>query len=304
LLVDSADRRQFASPTYIGAEEDLPGFGVPAQPQNDFTIQKRQTFVSGFFNRIALTEVRIPFCAPNVNPRNNKVIVSTGSPVANYTITIPTGYYTPTELATELDAQLTADISGGGQTWAVAYDDQGAAFSIISNQAFSLIPYAYDTPAQTLKGLYFMMNFGANTNGTTLLGNPYPPMQYTNYIDICSRTLTQYQNVKDNSTRENQTPAVVARVYLNNFINENLGDGDTSAKLTWPGCRPQMVHRIYNVPKYSSWNPGAFVDQVDIQLRDDAGNLLYYADSQTPNVDDGGVYNSNDFQLTFHCSEN
>jgi hypothetical protein len=74
-----------------------------------------------------------------------------------------------------------------------------------------------------------------------------------------------------------------------------------------------VIQRIYNVPKYSSWNPGAFIDQIDIQLRDDAGNLLYipYTSELTENQIDplpgqellGPTYNANQFQLTCHASE-
>jgi hypothetical protein len=287
LLIDSFDRHQGPDP--FDVLQDL------TQPINNFVIQKRQPFISGFFNRIAVIEYRFPFGTPNINIRNNIIVVD---PAAGpqVEITIPEGFYTPDELAAELDTQLTATIAG--QTWAVVYDEELGTFSVTSNANFFFLPYQYPTAQQSLKGLYHMMNFGSlQAPALVQTSLPFPQMQYTSYIDVCSRQLTQYQQVKDNSTRDNQSGGVLARIYLNTMANENLGDGGTSAKLTWPGCRPQMVYRFVNVPKYVAWSPGSFIDQIDIQLFDDAGNPLYYGSNNAINT-------ANDFQLSLHCSEN
>jgi hypothetical protein len=287
LLVDSFDRHQGPNASDVLLDS--------TQSINNFVIQKRQPFISGFFNRIALIEYRFPFGTPNINVRNNKIIVLDVS-TTEYTITIPEGFYTPDELATQLDTQLTLAIPT--QTWVVVYDEELGTFSVTSNADFQMLPFDYPTAQQELKGLYHMMNFGSlQVPALTQVSQPFPNMQYTSYIDVCSRQLTQYQQVKDNSTRDNQSPGVVARIYLNTMANENVGDGGTSAKLTWPGCRPQMVYRFVNVPKYVAWSPGAYIDQIDIQLFDDAGNPLYYGS-------DSAISTSNDFQLSFHCSEN
>ena len=287
LMVDSFDRNQ--GPNYTDTTL------TNVQPLNTFVIQKRQTFVSGFFNRIALTEVRFPFVSPNINPLNNKIIFNDSAATA-HTITIPVGFYTPDELAAELDSQLTAAIVG--QTWAVVYNDETANFSITSNANFQVFPFQYPSSTRTLKGLYYMMGFYAAAPALAFATLPGPNMQYTAYVDICSRALTQFQQVKDNSTRENQAPGVLCRLYLNNFTNECLGDGSTGAKLTWPGCRQALVHRLFPVPKQSAWQPGQFVDAVDISLYDDAGDPLYYPDGT------GGKLCPADFQLSFELSEN
>ena len=287
LMVDSFDRNQGAQYT----DTTL----VNIQPLNNFTIQKRQTFISGFFNRIALTEVRFPFASPNINPLNNSIRFY-DSTATEHVITIPIGFYTPDELAAELDTQLTAAIPG--QTWAVTYNEETCNFTVTSNANFSVAPFQYPSSARTLKGLFYMMGFTGAVPALTTSTIPGPNMQYTQYVDICSRALTQFQQVKDNSTRENQAPGIVCRLYLNNFTNECLGDGNTGAKLTWPGCRMAMVHRLFPVPKQSAWHPGQFVDAIDISLYDDAGEPLYYPDTA------GGKICPCDFQLTFELSEN
>lgn len=302
LLVDSADRAQVSE---LNSLDLIPDF---TQPINDFIIQKRQPFVSGYFNRLAVTECRFEYNSPNVNPRNNKLCVSG---VTEEVITIPTNFYTPDELATAVQFALTATIPG--QTWSVIYDDANQCFSIVSNQAFAIVPQfpppeapLYPTLTQLRRSLFYMMGFTKVNEEFefTQVGNKFPSMCYTRYIDVCSRQLTQYQKVKDNSTRENQTPAVLLRIYLGNYTVDGLGDGGDSAKETWPGCRPCVIQRIMNVPKYSSWSPGQFIDQIDIQLRDDAGNLLYIPyNGDDDNELLGPVQSANQFQMTIHCSE-
>jgi hypothetical protein len=312
LLIDSADRSQVSTVSAIGTNNLPAGF---TQPLNDFTIQKRQAFVSGFFHRIGVVEARFEFNSPNVNARNNKIVVRTGgplpTPIVSYTITVPEGFYTPDGLAAELQAQLIAQIASS--TWTVVYDSDTFTFTItnvsLSGSAteFFLAPFAYGTQAQILKGLFYIMGFslgnGAVASGVfTQISTPFPSMCYTRYIDICSRQLTQYQKAKDNSTRENQVPAVLCRLYLSNYSSEGVGDGDSTARQLWPGCAPAVIYRYFNVPKMSNWSSGAFVDQIDIELRDDAGNLLYIPGQSTDEVENA-TYSPNNFQITLQLSE-
>ena len=284
--IDSFDRNQ---------PVDVSGALVgKIQPINNFVIQKGQTFMSGFFNRIGVTEIRFPYGVPNVNARNNNILFEDSAAVV-HTITIDEGFYTPVELAAALQAQLVADIAG--QTWTVAYTDTTSTFTITSNANFAVYPFPYSNPRRTLKGLFHMLNGQTSLPALTWTTSPMPNMQYTAYVDICSRTLTQMQPTKDNSTRETQSPGLITRLYLNNYSSEGVGDGDTSAVIYWPGCRPALVYRLFNVPKMSAWQPGQFIDQVDIQLYDDVGELLYYGEPG------GAQYSNNDFQITFQVSE-
>jgi hypothetical protein len=300
LLIDSQDRYQTST---VEAFYDN-WFQSADQPLNDFTIFKRQPFLSGYFHRIAVAEVRFEYCSPNINIRNNK-IKFLDSAAAEHDIEVPQGFYTPSELADALELEL--DDAIPGQTWTVSYEN--SHFKIVSDEEFQILPFDYDDPQQIVKGLYFMMNWNINNTApdTSQIAMDFPSLTYTKYIDICSRQLTQYQKVKDNSTRENQTPAVLCRLYLGNYTSEGL-PVSSGQETTWPGARPCVIQRIMNVPKYSMWNPGQFIDQIDIQLRDDAGNLLfipYNAVGETnAGTELGGARtNQCSFQLTLHCSE-
>ena len=300
LFIDSSERTQISS---LGKDQSLTAFltTYPVQALNQFTIQKRQSFLSGYFTRLAVTEVRFEYNSPNVNKRNNLIVFFDDNDDP-YVIEVPEGFYTPDELATALQTQLTADIPG--QTWTVTFT--GDFFQITSDADFTIYPSEFSTIDQTLRGLFFMMGFDVTLTSdadTTQQGSLFPSMAYTRYIDICSRSLTQYQKVKDNSTRENQTPAVLCRIYIGNYSSEGLGDGGSTATLYYPGCRPAVIQRIFNVPKYASWNPGAFIDQIDIELRDDVGNLLYIPGDPNRSEELNAVRSNNQFQLTLLASE-
>lgn len=304
LLLDSEDRDQRSTfdPIFVNPAQW-------PQPLNDFVIQKRQPFVTGYFHRIGATEFRMEFNSPNVNERNNKIELAVPAGDPSVTITVPEGFYTPVELAAALETVIVAAFPG--EFFEVTYDDTKASFKIDNpgGQEFQLLPYEYSTPQQTQRGLYFLMNWGdgvsywPDSTSTQQWGLPNPSMCYTRYIDVCSSKLTQYQLVKDNSTRESQSPTVVLRVYLGNYTSEGVGDGDTSATLSWPGCRPCVIHRLYTTPKYSMWSPGQYIDNIDLQLRDDAGNLLLVPGDNIDAGDDLFNYASNSYQLTVHCSE-
>lgn len=322
ILIDSSDRIQQADIDQALAEP-LVAFPDYSQPINNFVIQKRQPFLTGFFTRIAVTEVRFEYNAPNVNARNNqmRILIDNDDPDPNtwtqYTITIPEAFYTPDELASEMTTQLNNTIPGPN-TWSCVYDSQSCAFRIQQDDQdfrFVIAPFLYPNFNQRIRSLPYMMGF-SSVNGYLFssdvqYGSPFPSMVYTRYIDICSRQLTQYQKAKDNSTRDNQSPGVLLRLYLTGPA-QMLGAGDTTAEQVWVGCRPCVLHRLFPAPKYCSWSPQAFVDQIDIQLFDDAGNPLYIAPTTNPNIvfpsesekeRESAMSNPNQFQLTVHCSE-
>ena len=310
LLIDSQDRDQRATAQLATV---LPQYWP--QPLNNFNVQKRQPFVSGYFHRIGTTEVKFEYNTPNINERNNKIEVAVPAGGAATTITIPPSFYTPTELAGALQTALVAAFPG--EAFTVSFEAELSSFRIDNTGGandFQLLPFEYDTIDRTKRGLYFLMNWGDGVGywpqsaADDQYGLPEPSMTYTRYIDVCSSKLTQYQLVKDNGTRENTTPAILLRLYIGNYCNEAVGDGDTSAQFDWPGCRPCMIHRLYTTPKYSMWNPGQYIDNIDIELRDDAGELLLVPGDYVQAVDDLGNnvqyhFASNEFQLTVHCSE-
>lgn len=336
LLIDSRDRIQNATqqtePFIVAAAQN--------QPLNDFVIQKRQPIVTGYFTTLAVSEVRMPYISPNVNPYNNEFnlirreLDASGMPstiLFSSVINATTDFYTPTELQAHIQTIMNdADTDG---EYTVTFNDKG--YFLIKSEAedvldptnnvssFAVIPsYTQSrggfTSVMNLaslynpKGNFSTVNIDNFQYSDGILGNWYPKMCYTDYIDVCSRQLTQYQSAKDNSTRDNQDPAILCRIYTGDDSHQNFGLGDTTANIFWPGCTTGQINKQFTNPKYFSWSPEAYIDQIDIQLRDDNGRLLYLpttfgVDTATtpqdfPLLAGSGIDQTVNFQLTLHCT--
>jgi hypothetical protein len=136
-------------------------------------------------------------------------------------------------------------------------------------------------------------------NGSTYTG------AYTQYIDVCSTTLCQAQNVRDGNTNQFSIHRdIICRLYVTN---------DVSLYQTDPtGTRPFVIHRQFKNAKIMKWSVDRSIEAIDIQLYDQFGNFLPvlpgYIDSvANPNAYQGdAVYQGQgaDFAITFLVDEN
>jgi len=98
-------------------------------------------------------------------------------------------------------------------------------------------------------------------------GSP-PTMAYTQYIDVCSNSLTKFQTLKDSLTQFTYTD-IICRIYLTS--DSNL----PRSQIGYFGSRPQSLTRQIKDPKYMMWRPDQMIGGIDISYRDDGGELLY-----------------------------
>jgi hypothetical protein len=96
--IDSADRY------ILGAD----GVRNDTQGTYNFSLYKGQSVLNGFIKRLALTEINMEWNVPNVNSYNNKFAIAINGPdvsgaVQNVEVEVPIGFYTPLELAAELE---------------------------------------------------------------------------------------------------------------------------------------------------------------------------------------------------------
>lgn len=141
-------------------------------------------------------------------------------------------------------------------------------------------------------------SYGA-VNGSTYTG------AYTQYIDICSPTLCQAQNVRDGNTNQFSIHRdLICRLYIANEV---------SLFQTNPtGTRPFTIHRQFKNAKVMKWSVDRSIDAIDIQLYDQFGNPLpvlpgYIDTAANPNAYRGdAVYQGQgaDFAITFLVDEN
>jgi hypothetical protein len=238
-------------------------------------LTSKQNYLNGFFTRIALTEVRLPWYMQTITARNNKINlvyrVGLALPVT-FTITINAGWYTPLTLAAELQRAIRAPVISGGAnkpSFTVVYNASPNPFIFFGATNVVGDTFYFETEDalpnnQNSTGLYEMMNWSYPGGFQTVQGSGIPTMLSTEFVDIVSSSLTYAQDVKDGDTE--QARDVVARIYL-------AKDGvDTDPSLL--GSAPFVVYRQFQTPKQIKWDSNLPIGQLQFQFYDDKGFLL------------------------------
>ena len=100
------------------------------------------------------------------------------------------------------------------------------------------------------------------------------PLLSTQYIDIVSDVLTQYQELTDTSTDNTNPNHIICRVYIADEISKAVNDSDGLPVL--PGTVYTTIHRQFKNPKILRWNGQNSVDRIDLKLLDDLGRPCYF----------------------------
>ena len=235
----------------------------------DVLLTSRQNFLNGFFTRVALTEVRIPWFLPTLTARNNTIMLQyfpSGTAPTLYTITLTPGWYTPTTLAAELQRVIRLPVGSGGANltgFTCAYSTAQFAFTATASAGgdeFIFLPTIVPG-ASSRTGLYEMMNWVNNYVAFTQTSG-VPTMLSTEFVDIVCNQLTYAQDVKDGDTGR-VSRDVICRVYL-------ARDGVDSAPDTL-GSTPFVVYRQFQTPKQIKWDSNLPIGQMQFDLYDDRG---------------------------------
>lgn len=259
LCVDSADR----SRSVVASQFET------VSPYR-FTIAKKQNILTGFFRRIALTEVVFPYYIPNINPRTNtiKIIYNGG---AEQTLTLDDGFYTPTVLAATLETEL--QTLTGNPAVTVTYVN---GIFVIDVQAGNDIIIFSPTDTYGLFDLLGGTDAWINPGGQILISR-VTRCRYTDYIDIVCNQLTYNQELKDGSTSE-IIRDVIARIYLEGENDQpipvNVKSAATDVEDTVPGTYPFTIYRQFSTPKYIEWNKDMPIANLTFEVYDDTGALL------------------------------
>lgn len=311
LTVNTADRLQFDNQGYV-TNNPLPSI-------NNLLINTRQTLLQGYFTRIALTELNIPWNIPNVNDTNKTftLIVSDGDANSEeITITITEGFYNGQELANALTEGISGEIFNLGGAFpdvnniAVSYLSELCQFKIVNDivnaEPFLIVP----VNGGQRDDLTNMMGYGAIPSSVSPKFewySGYASLQYTPFIDIVSQQLTKKQKVNDASTAFNTGRRLLHRLYLTPngytqlptlFENEL---GPTSLEM--PGTKPFIIHEQFVNPKQIAWDAEEFLNILDLTLNDYKGNLLYEVPiEETETYYKFGTGNTN-WALTFQVTE-
>lgn len=302
-VVDSEDR--FAN--YTEARS------VTASSPYDFRINLPASLMNGYFTRVGISEVVFPWAIPNVNKKTNKIIVQSSNNAAlpqvvtEATITVTPGFYTPAELAAEIQrlvrlapvglpnfTMVYAPISGPSENAPVfQYEADPIGFAKLvgfkpmtagssawpySDQARQLFDVLGMTDANT--GVSSGPSSGAGLLETGFSGFTFA--QATRYVDIVSPQLTYNQALKDTGSQKVMRDTL-CRIYIVDPSNIQSTIEPSSAAFCPPGCAPTTIYRNFATPKQIQWLPNQpIVGSVVFQVYDDEGDLLTLTETVDP----------------------
>lgn len=273
-----------------------------------------QNLVQGQIHSVSVNEVNFPYDIPNIQNGYNTFTLTpalVGQPDLN--ITIAPGFYT----GLELEAAINAAIIAAGAIAAppvapanlptVNFDSTSNTFvweapvSNVPNYVWWIsspvtLPFTgvgAVGPGQLGKDLFSIMGFFSAQNGDNFVDSDpvqdnlrfaggSAPLTFTQYIDICSPQLCQYQYFRDGSTTNlARRSDVICRLYISNNV----------ATQEEEGTRPFVINRQFNNARVMRWNAESSIGSISIQLFDDVGQPLQTSWQPRP------------YQITFNVYE-
>ena len=106
-------------------------------------------------------------------------------------------------------------------------------------------------------------------------GGP-PNLKPTDYIDIVSKTLSNYKDNKDDNSSLNAPGCVLGRVWLSEAQSaSSIAQG--WAQSSFQGSSPISFTKSWYNPNWSQWSPNQSVSSVDITLLDQWGEPLFWS---------------------------
>lgn len=264
LGVDSSDRRV-----------DLSGFYI--DPVWNFTINRSQSILNGYFTRIGLTELALRWDTPNISSTlgNNTLNMEiSGNPPVAVNMTFPNQfcvnaacifdgiikYVNDLSNTTQFYLTMTDGLTGGNPLRPCTYQLQGNEVPGGTNGGYFKFT---DTPLARQLNVYVP----SITNPYTQYYEPTSPdLRPFYFIDFVSPNLTYNQALKDTSTSPNNID-ILQRFYFA-YEEENTYD-----KYNFPilmGYKPFVVKQQYNPPKQIRWTADQPIGQIQFQVYGEA----------------------------------
>ena len=277
----SSDRNAMASPirfpstanlaidSYNRAGDPVTGADLPGNSGANFTITRQGNIMSGFFTRLAVTEVVLDWAIPNISATygNNTFKYSVGGTILP-TITIPDGNYTVESLMTYLVTKL--NNSGGFSTWTTfgppgskSLGNPTGNYTIVVTELskqLSITPGGVNVPSASV-------SYGGTTYNAVSF--PAPELLHIAYLDFTSPSLTYQQGLKDADT-SNFTKDVLYRWV---FAWDDMNPVDGLGYPIYQGYTPFKSRRALNFPKQIKWDGQQPIGQLVFQVYGSDGEL-------------------------------
>jgi hypothetical protein len=256
-----------------------------------------QNLIQGQVHSVSLNEMNFPYDIPNVQSGYNTFTLTPAVGFATLQITVPPGFYNPVELKVSINNLITAAGAAQGPPILpanmptvdyVTQDNQfvwKAPTSNVPNSVWYIsspvtLPFTgvgTVGPGQLGKDLFSIMGFQTSQDGDNFVDSDpvqgylafyaagSAPLVFTQYIDICSPQLCQFQYFRDGSTTNlSRKSDVICRLYISNNVAIQEEEGQ----------RPFVINRQFNNARVMRWNTESSIGSMSVQLYDDVGQPL------------------------------
>jgi hypothetical protein len=272
LLIDSRDRQGFSDVAFGNARPD--------QTSANFTINKSNSIMNGYFTRIAPTEVNLDWCVDNINQYWDNALLRfqpsllAGAAISTINIGISNGKYTTAQVLKQTISSFNANATASTSQLTLSTIGAGGIFrgGEVSLQMFStatITPYRVvdDNLAQQIDLQGRTATYVSSVSQTAI---GCPKILPTSYIDFLAPNLTYNQNLKD-ATTSLTTNDILFRWYLAWDSPEPL---DEFGYQIYQGYKSFIQRREIAFPKQIGWKANQPIGQLAFQVADDQGRVL------------------------------
>jgi len=248
---------------------------------SDFTISKGQNILSGYFTRLAMAEINLDWCVPNISQYNgtrNFNVEIGANPI--FSCNVPQGPYTVQSL---LDALV---IALNTNPYSAVFSITGPMYlkSLSCTTNFNIL----ETPLQT------MLNLATDEEA---VGFPVfcPNLLAYPYIEFVCSNLTYQQGLKDATTNNNSRDVLYRWV----FGWDETAPLDSYGYAINQGYLPFIARRYLSYPKQIKWDSQQPIGQLKFETYDANGFIVHVS----PSVAAGGSEGEMEYYMNLLISE-
>ena len=276
LLINSLDRSNLISTT-----------------STDFSINKNENILAGFFTRFGVVEIVLDYSIPNIALYygTNTLSITVGE--ITHIITIPDGNY---DVSAVMDAIKNELNKGSNET------PTNPSANLFPNIEFSWfgLPSNYNFGAEDLTNpgspqtqdftindtpLARMLRFTRNSaQPLHAVQNPNLMPPQLKYLDFVCTNITYQQGLKDGSTSN----VVRDVLYRWNFGWDNVYTLDDAGYPINQGYLPFVQRRYLNFPKQVKWDTAQPIGQLNFQVYNSNGEIVSVNIDTTQNLEGKG----------------
>ena len=235
-----------------------------------FTITPEQhSFANSGIRSLEGESFQMLYSIPNVNGRNNTMVLDDGS--TSYPITIPENFYTYPQLASEIETQINAVIGAGHSFfWDVAIS------RYVLNSPAPLFVTKYQPQKRDLAAL---IGFSYNQTPALQIIGGMADINYTRDIYVTTNSLHRNKKAQDQASEGVITDVLMVVPIYGQSEEWKRQNRFTVAFDTL--LNPRNLFHMPTLRKVVNFRDDQSVSNIDILLLDDQGEELYnpYADS-------------------------